>query len=98
MGRQLIGRRWSSRRVKMSASRRPASVSPNSSQRGSSCAGLDDTPCEENSTVKERLDLGWLDAVLPILGAVAGIPVELACHSGDAGEPLVKAAVWRNLH
>jgi len=59
---------------------------------------LDDTPCEENSTVKERLDLGWLDAVLPILGAVAGIPVELACHSGDAGEPLVKAAVWRNLH
>ena len=48
--------------------------------------------------MKERLDLGWLDAVLPIRGAVAGIPVELACHSGDAGEPLVKAAVWRNLH
>jgi hypothetical protein len=55
--------------------------------------GLDDTAREENSTVKERLDLGWFDAVLPVLGAVAAIPVELASRSGDAGQPLVKATV-----
>jgi len=47
--------------------------------------------------VKERLDLGWFDSVLPVLGAVAGIPVELALRSGDAGEPLVKATVLREL-
>jgi hypothetical protein len=48
--------------------------------------------------VKERLDLGRFDVVLPVLGAVTGIPVELACRSGDAGEPLVKATVLRELH
>jgi hypothetical protein len=48
--------------------------------------------------VKERLDLGRLDAVLPVLGAVTGIPVELACRSGDASEPLIKATVLRQLH
>jgi len=59
---------------------------------------VDDTAREESGTVKERLDLGWFDSVLPVLGAVAGIPVELALRSGDAGEPLVKATVLRELH
>lgn len=36
--------------------------------------------------------------VFPVLGAVAGVPVELTCRSDDAGEPLAKAVVWFELH
>ncbi len=82
----------------MSARRRPAVVSAKEQPARLVVRRLYDAPCEENSTVKERLDLGRLDAVLPVLGAVAGIPVELACRSGDAGEPLVEATVLHELH
>jgi len=54
---------------------------------------LDDATRDENGTAKERFDLSWFDAVLSVLGAVAGIPVEMVRFAGDANEPLVKAAV-----
>lgn len=59
---------------------------------------LDDPACEEDGALEERLDLRWLDPVLPVLAEVASIPIELLCSTSDPAQPLVKAAVRRDLH
>ena len=59
--------------------------------------GLDDATREKDGAMEERFDIRWLDSVLLALAPVAGVPVELPGSSCYSGQPVVQAAVWREL-
>ena len=86
MGRPLIGRSLSPRRVKISARWRPVSVVPSTSQRGSEWDGSTILPAEQWMT-QHCLDVGRRDVVLRVLGLIAVVPIEILRVARETIEP-----------